>query len=90
LSQGSFFDVQITQNINTITITNVPEGSNGFTMIFTAGGGAPYAVTWTPILWPGGFTPAVSQVAAQKDVISVVTPNGGTNWYGFVGGIDMR
>lgn len=94
LSSGSVFSVVSGENINTITINDVPPaGACGFTLVIQNTVPTPpftYAVTWAPITWPGGVAPNVGGTTAARDIVSVFTPNGGTNWYGFEGGLNFQ
>lgn len=88
LSLGNIFNVSLNGNITTMTITNIPSSSfaGNFTLIFTADGTA-RVVTWTAsIKWPSGTAPTLTSTNAKKDTFAFVTLDGGTNWYGFVGG----
>ena len=88
LSLGNIFNVSLNGNITTMTITNIPSSSfaGNFTLIFTADGTS-RAVNWTAsIKWPSGTAPTLTSTNAKKDTFAFVTLDGGTNWYGFVGG----
>lgn len=91
LANGNIFNVSLNANITTspyITISNVPSSSfvSNFTLIFTADG-VPRTVTWpTSIKWPSGTAPTLTSTNGKVDVFGFVTKDGGTNWYGFVGG----
>ena len=92
LAKGSIFKVDLNTNINSFAIEDVPASSGGepnaygITIIFSVGGAPPYTITWSPIQWPDGSAPATSATVGAKDVFSIFTPDGGTTWYGFVGG----
>jgi hypothetical protein len=88
LSLGNIFNVSLNANITIMTISNIPSSSfaGSFTLIFTADG-TPRGVAWTPaIKWPSGTAPTLTSTNGKRDVFSFVTTDGGTNWYGFVGG----
>jgi hypothetical protein len=88
LSNGNVFNVSLNANITIMTITNVPSSSfaANFSLIFTADGTA-RGVAWAPaIKWPSGTAPTLTSTNGKRDVFSFVTTDGGTNWYGFVGG----
>lgn len=78
LYNGSVFTKTITAN-TTFTITGVPTGKTAmFTIILTNGGSA--TVTWpSSIKWSGGTKPTLT--ASGVDVLTFVTPDGGTTWY---------
>jgi len=85
LAVANVFFVTLNANINTITISNTPSGVSAFTLVFTADG-TPRSITWTPVVFQGGTPPTITSTNGKIDVISCVTTNGGSNWYGFVGG----
>jgi hypothetical protein len=88
LSNGNVFNVSLNANITIMTITNVPSSSfaANFSLIFTADGTS-RGVAWAPaIKWPSGTAPTLTSTNGKRDVFSFVTTDGGTNWYGFVGG----
>jgi len=72
----------------TLTFSNPPaSGSAGsFTLILTNGGSA--TVTWpTSVDWPAATAPTLT--ASGVDVLTFVTIDGGTIWYGVASGIGM-
>ena len=92
LSTAQMFTVSLNANITTFTITNTPATANrsiGFTLIFTADGTA-RTVTWgAAVKWANNDPPALTSTNAKKDILSFVSPDGGTNWYGFIGGLNF-
>lgn len=88
LLNGHVFLVSLNSAINTLTINNIPAGTNltGFTIIFTADGTA-RSVNWpASVKWPGASAPTLTSVNTKRDVLSFVTTDNGTTWLGFVGG----
>lgn len=88
LQNGNIFNVNLNSNIIIMSITNIPSSSfvANFSLIFTADGTA-RSVTWAPsIKWPSGVAPTLTSTNGKKDAFSFITLDGGTNWYGFVGG----
>jgi hypothetical protein len=88
LSNGNIFNVNLNASITLITISNMPSSSfaGSFTLIFTADGTA-RGVAWPLVIkWPSGTAPTLTSTNGKRDVFSFVTTDGGTNWYGFVGG----
>jgi hypothetical protein len=92
LSTAQMFTVSLNANITTFTITNTPATANrsiGFTLIFTADGTA-RTVTWgSAVKWANNDPPALTSTNGKKDILSFVSPDGGTNWYGFIGGLNF-
>jgi len=55
------------------------------TLIITQGGTR--TITWPgAVKWPGGVAPTLTATAAKVDILTLVTDDGGTNWYGLVAG----
>ena len=81
LSQGVIFTKTITAN-TTFTITNVPTGAAAtFNLILTNGGSK--TITWpASVKWADNTAPDLT--SSGVDVLTFVTPNGGTTWYGTV------
>ena len=80
LSLGTVFNVALTANVTTLAFSNVPAGyAVGITIEVTANG-TPY--TWaTPasvVALNGTYTP--SSTNAKRDLLSLVTLDGGTTW----------
>jgi len=40
-------------------------------------------------VWAGGTPPAASSTVGRTDIVSYVTYDGGTTWYGMVGGLNF-
>jgi hypothetical protein len=88
LGQSSLFNVSLNSNIFTMNLTNIPSSTQtfNFTLIFTADGTS-RAVRWPmTIVWPDGNIPTITSTNSKKDIFNFSTTNGGTTWYGFVGG----
>ena len=92
LSTAQMFTVSLNANITTFTISNTPATANrsiGFTLIFTADGTA-RTVTWgSAVKWANNDPPALTSTNGKKDILSFVSPDNGTNWYGFIGGLNF-
>lgn len=92
LSTAQVFTVSLNANITTLTISNTPATANrsiGFTLIFTADGTA-RTVTWgSAIKWANNDPPALTSTNGKKDILSFISPDNGTNWYGFIGGLNF-
>jgi len=95
LSTANVFTYTTTGSIGTIAVTNIPSKAGtavGFTLVITCGD-ALYSVDFdfinnlgTTIKWAGGTPPASTTTVGNTDIISYTTYDGGTTWYGFVGG----
>lgn len=88
LSAGAtVFYVTLDSNINTMSVTNVPRSVASFTLVLIADGTARTVIWGGSVNWPGGSAPTLTSTPAGKlDVLSFITLNSGTTWYGFVGG----
>ena len=81
LSLGTVFIKTITA-ATTFTISGVPSGAaSTFNLVLTNGGSK--VVTWpSSVKWTEGNPPELS--ASGIDVLTFLTPNGGTTWYGCI------
>lgn len=79
LSKGCVFTKTISAN-TTFTITGVPSGKSGiFNLVLTNGGSK--TVTWpSSVKWADRTPPTLS--ASGKDLLTFLTPDGGTTWFG--------
>jgi len=79
-SGATVYTTSSNANITTFTISNVPAGATAFTLVMT-GNGTTYTQTWgAPVLWPNGVPPSLTTTTGQRDVITFITTNGGTDW----------
>ena len=94
LSTGQVFRVRLTTTgASGLTVSNVPDNGNanavGFTLLFV-GDGTARVMTWniggTAVTWAGGTAPTYTSTNNKTDVYSFLTRDGGTTWFGFVGG----
>lgn len=85
LSSSSVFEINLTDNITSFVLNNSPENNtaNAYTLIISSTGN--YDIQWGPsILWPDGTPPILT--ANGKDVVSLLTTDGGTTFLGFTAG----
>lgn len=87
LALGTIFNVANTANITTFTISNpVASRGNSFTLVITANG-TPFTQAWgSSVVWAGGVAPALTTANGKRDIITFMTNDGGTTWFGMVGG----
>lgn len=80
-ADGCVFTKTISAN-TTLTFTGVPSGKAAtFNLILTNGGA--YTVTWpASVKWTDGTAPDLT--ASGTDVLTFLTPDGGTTWYGTI------
>jgi parallel beta-helix repeat protein len=61
------------------------------TLILTQDATGSRLVTWpASVKWAGGVAPTLSTGASKVDVLTFVTPDNGTTWYGFLSALDLR
>ena len=81
---GCVFTKTISAN-TTLTISGTPSGRAAtFSLVLTNGGA--YTVTWpSSVKWAGGTAPTLT--SSGVDILTFITPNGGTTWYGVASSI---
>ena len=88
LNTGNEFIVSMSANVTTCNFNNVPAGTYGFILYLVATGTA-YSFAWPSpsVKWyPNDVAPTLTTTSGQTDTFVFVTYNGGTTWFGFVGG----
>ena len=91
-TSGSVFTVNRGADITTMQAT-LPSGARGvsLTMVFTNTTGSSHSVAWPAnTKWAGGGSPTLSSTQNHVDIVTLSTTDGGTSWYGFVGGTDYQ
>jgi len=97
LSLAQSFTLTVDDDVNSFTITNIPSGSTSFSLKILQDGTGDRAVgidtfktsggTAIPVNWPGGgVVPIMTQTASRADIYSYKTFDGGSSFYGVVGG----
>ena len=89
LALGNVVTATVDTSANTFTFSNPPvSGKCGsFTIILTNGGSQ--TVNWPAAVdWAGGTAPTLT--TSGRDVLTFTTVDGGTIWYGFAAGLDMK
>ena len=88
IEDGNVHTVSIDALISpTLAFSNpIASGDASSLTLFITDGATSGGITWpTSVKWSGGTAPSLS--ASGTDVVSFTTIDGGTAWYGFVGGI---
>jgi hypothetical protein len=93
LTTAQVFRSKITVTCTGLNVTNIPDNGNanavGFSLLFV-GDGTARTMTWnigaTAVTWAGGTAPTYTSTNNKTDVFSFLTRDGGTTWFGFVGG----
>ena len=89
LELGNVVTGTVDTSTTTFTFSNpVATGrAHSFSMILTNGGSQ--TVNWpASVDWAGGTSPTLT--AAGVDILTFLTVDGGTTWYGFAAGLDMQ
>ena len=89
LELGNVVTATVDTSANTFTFSNPPSSGDAgsFTLILTNGGSQ--TVNWPAAVdWAGGTAPTLT--ASGVDVLTFVTTDAGTTWYGFAAGLDMQ
>lgn len=87
---GNVFTTTLTENIATITLSNPPASGNlGTIMWFITQDSTARTITWpASVLWDSHVPPNLMTVSS-KHIITLMTINAGTTWFGFHSGKDM-
>lgn len=73
----------------TLTVSNVPTTGEAYSFVLKLTNGGSAAVTWfSGVKWAGGTAPTLT--ASGVDAIGFITHDGGTTWYGFKMGLDLK
>jgi hypothetical protein len=91
---GQAFTYTLPKSITGVQVTNVPSKANtsiGFTLVLTQGTTGGYTAAFGTFVgatarFPGGTAPNMTTTANKTDIVSYITYDNGSNWYGFVGG----
>lgn len=91
LESGNVAEVTLTEN-TTVTFSNPPATgiAGSLTLILHQDATGSRTVTWpASVKWAEGTAPTLSTSASAIDVLTFVTTDAGTNWYGFLSGGGM-
>tara|TARA_B100000287_G_scaffold424411_1_gene469000 strand:+ start:2625 stop:3881 length:1257 start_codon:yes stop_codon:yes gene_type:complete len=91
-TSASVFTIDFDKNITTYNIT-LPSASRAvsLTFLFTNTDGNQYTVSWPAnTKWAGGTDPTMTSTQNYVDIITLSTVDGGSSWYGFVGGSEFQ
>ena len=84
---ANVFEFTPSQNITTLTISNVPTAGDAYSMILKVTGSA-YTIAWpASVKWAADTAPTLS--SSNCDVFVLLTVDGGTNWFAFTAGQDL-
>lgn len=87
---SSYFYTTLSQN-TTFVFSSPPSNAVSIVVeIKRPASGAAYTVGWpASVKWAGGSAPTLSSGANDVDILTFITRDSGTNWYGFAAGLDM-
>jgi hypothetical protein len=88
LNDANFFSATLDQAC-TFTFADPPASGDFGAFVLELTNGGAFAITWPAAVdWPGGAAPSLT--ASGKDQLVFTTRDAGTNWYGFVAGLDLK
>jgi len=88
LTNANFFSATLDQ-ASTFTFSNPPASGDFGTFVIELTNGGAFTITWpASVDWPGGSAPTLT--ASGKDQLVFTTRDGGTTWFGFVAGLDIK
>jgi hypothetical protein len=87
VTTATVFNYTLTGN-TTFTMPTAAAGKS-FTVKLTQDGTGSRTAAFTGVKWAGGSMPAISTGTTKTDVLSFMCIDG-TNWYGFLAGLDVR
>mgnify|MGYP003644813357 CR=1 FL=1 len=78
-----------TSAATTFTFSNAPSSGTAYAFILKVIGGGAYALTWpAAVKWPNGTVPDYP-LSGETYAYGFLTHDGGTTWFGFLGGADF-
>jgi hypothetical protein len=88
LEVANSFSATLDQN-STFTFSNPPASGRFGTFVLELTNGGAFTITWpSSVDWPFGIAPTLT--TSGKDILVFTTRDAGTNWYGFVSGLDVK
>jgi hypothetical protein len=88
LTTGNFFSVTIDQ-ATTFTFSNPPGSGDFGCFVMEITNGSAFVITFpASVDWPGGTAPSLT--ASGVDQLIFTTRDGGTTYFGFVAGLDIK
>jgi len=92
ISTSNVFEVTLTENVTTLTISNPASSGKAcsFTLILKQDGTGSWTFAFpASIKWAGGTAPTLTTTASAIDLLTFITTDAGTVWYGFSAGADF-
>lgn len=87
-ASGTVFNLTLNQASTTLSFSNVPaSGAYALTLVVSQDGTGGRTLTWPgSVKWANGTAPTLTATASKKDIITLITFDAGTSWYGCVAG----
>jgi len=86
-SSASMFRTNLTSNISSINFSNVPSDEAFALVLAFKADGTGRTINWSSaVKWSGGEAPTLTADNGKTDIFILLTSDGGTTWFGFVGG----
>ena len=80
-SLGDYFFTELTENITTLDLTDVPVGRGVTIVLQITQDATARTFAWpASFLWPAGAAGAISTAAGAIDLLTMTTYDGGTTW----------
>jgi len=85
---GNVFQSTLTENVTTLTLSNPPVSGTSYALTLKIiQDSTARTFAWpASVNWAGGTAPTLSAASGAVDIYTLYTTDGGTNWYGFIGG----
>jgi hypothetical protein len=91
---GNVFSLTLSENVTTFTWSNPPASGTayGFSLkVIQDASASGYTITWpASVDFPSGTAPTLTDTASAVDQFVFYTHDGGTTWYGFTAGRDLK
>ena len=85
---GNVFTLS-TSGATTFTFSNAPSSGTAYTFVLKVVGGGTHALTWpSSVHWSNGIVPDYP-LSGETYIYGFLTHDGGTTWYGFLGGANF-
>lgn len=90
---ANVFSTTLSEN-TTFTFSNPPATGTAYSFTLKMvqdSGGSNFSVTWpSTVKWSENVSPVLTNASNAVDILVFMTHDGGTNWYGFVAGLNME
>ena len=91
---GNVFSLTLSENVSTFTWSNPPASGTayGFSLkVIQDASASGYTIAWpASVDFPSGTAPTLTDTASAVDQFVFYTHDGGTTWYGFTAGKDLK